>query len=104
MAVDELALGCMLREVTQQDPAFWNLHFHHSRRMLTKVQRATPCPWVHTDQWMNGTRKLCLLLGGKNEAHRVPRVNQRIVHVQVCDCRLRFVIERIVGGARVGEL
>ena len=102
--VDELRLRGVLGEVAQQQPRFRHAHAEDRAGMRRQIQRLAAVHRMGAHQPLqHRLEHLLFFLGVIEEAERAARIHQRMFADHVLDLGLGFVVERVVGGAHVGE-
>src|SRR5579863_995848 len=105
MAVDESRLRRMLGEVAQQHARFRQRPSHDRASMRGQKQGFAARLRIGSHEAVTDGAEMLALFGREfGEADRLSRIDQRVLAHEILDLRLRLIVERIVGGAHVGEL
>jgi hypothetical protein len=104
VAVDELPLRGMVDQVAQQQPAFRHRPVDDVGGMRGEIEGAAAGTRDRADQRVDGALQLLLLLFVEVEAEHMARIDDGMKDAQPFDRGAGFLVERVVGGAHVGEL
>src|SRR5439155_25711303 len=104
VTVDVLALGRVLRQVAQQEPALRDRPVDDARLVRCQVERAPAGARDDPHERMDRALQLVLLVLRELEAEDLTGVRDGVMRAQALDQRLRLGRQQVVRGAHVGVL